>query len=217
MRQGKALHQNLIIYSLPLRSHDPFLSLSNSGPLPSVSGKTQYFYTLALEHTARFAERGGHKTDAKRYSTLAVAARALYIKRLSQPTNDGCFSNCTYVNQIFGLSMPSLGNTSSTPTDAAAAWAKVTAALGPNATNAAKANRFGGGIVTLKLVWPLFQRFGDLALGLKTLLHTDRTPSLGFMTTQQPGTTLHEAYSMDSAYTGAWVGSFNHIMMGKRC
>ena len=121
----------------------------------------------------------------------------------------------TYVNQIFGLSMPSVGNSSAmTDTDAALAWAKVLSVIGPNATNPAKANRFGGGIVTLKLVWPLFQRFDAVALGLRTLLHTDRAPSLGFMTTQQPGSTLHEAYSMDNAYTGKWVGSFNHIMMG---
>eukprot|EP01047_Picozoa_sp_COSAG01_P040503 COSAG01_NODE_3415_length_6122_cov_15.057945_5_plen_117_part_00 len=111
--------------------------------------------------------------------------------------------------------MPSMRNASAM-TDAAAelAWSKILEEIGPNATNPAKANRFGGGIVTLKLVWPLFQRFNAVALGLKTLLHTDRTPSLGFMTTQQPGTTLHEAYNMDSAYTGKWVGSFNHVMMG---
>ena len=107
--------------------------------------------------------------------------------------------------------------------------------IGPHATNRANANRFGGGIVTLKLIYPLFQRFGAAALALRTLLHTDRSPSLGFMTTQggtgpgDAGTTLHEAWNMQNAsngskpldalhtlnaYDGPWPGSFNHIMMG---
>jgi hypothetical protein len=178
-----------------------------------LSGKTQYFYTLALEHTARFAVHAGNVADAKRYTDLASAARALYMRRLYL-NSTGCFSNCTYVNQIFGLSMPSVREDDMSAAAAKMAWAKALEAFGPNATNKKKSTRFGGGIVTLKLVWPLFQRFGEVALGLKTLLHTDQSPSLGFMTTQQPGTTLHEAYNMNKAYTGQWVGSFNHIMMG---
>jgi len=50
-----------------------------------------------------------------------------------------------------------------------AAWANVQKALGPNASNPANANRFGGGIVTLKLIYPLFQRFGEATLALRTV------------------------------------------------
>jgi len=171
--------------------------------------KTQYFYIVALEHTARFATRLGETADAERFGKLASTARALFMQRLRR--QDGCYGNCTYVNQIFGLSLSAQGS-SPDETDQAS-WAKALEHFGPNATNAQNADRFGGGIVTLKLVYPLFQRFGEAALALRTLLHTDRSPSLGFMTTKD-GTTLHEAWRMQSAYAGTWPGSFNHVMMG---
>ena len=184
-----------------------------------VAGKTQYFYIVALEHTARFAARVGQISDAQRYQGLAAAARELYMARLCNASvgNRSCFGRCTYPGQIFGLSLDVLPRGGA---EEAAAWAHVLAEIGPHATNPANANRFGGGIVTLKLIYPLFQRFGEAALALRTLLHTDRSPSLGYMTTQggagpgDTGTTLHEAWNMQSAYDGTWVGSFNHIMMG---
>jgi len=181
-----------------------------------LTGKTQYFYVVALEHTARFAAVAGDAAGQARYTALADAARALYMQRL-YINGTSCFSNCTYVNQIFGLSLQALpsGRPGSPGVEEAAAWGHVLAAIGPNATDPQKAGRFGGGIVTLKLVYPLFEKFGEAALALRTLLHTDRSPSLGFMTTEGPSnTTLHEAWSMRNAYQGSWVGSFNHIMLG---
>eukprot|EP01047_Picozoa_sp_COSAG01_P040504 COSAG01_NODE_3415_length_6122_cov_15.057945_6_plen_193_part_00 len=62
--------------------------------LPS---KTQYFYTLALDHTARFAQLVGNAADAKHYGDLAASARASYMGRLYSPTHDGCFSNCKHL------------------------------------------------------------------------------------------------------------------------
>ena len=117
-----------------------------------------------------------------------------------------------YVNQIFGLSLGVLPRGSA---PASKAWSKVLRSIGPNATNPGHRNRFGGGITTLKLVYPLFQQFGEAGLALRTLVHTDRSPSLGYMTAQGTShTTLHEAYDMAAAYAGTWVGSFNHIMFG---
>jgi alpha-L-rhamnosidase len=207
---------------------------TNTPPDEYVAAKTQYFYIVALEHTARFAARVGHAADAQRYQGLAVGARELYTTRLCNASvgNRSCFGNCTYPAQIFGLSLGVLPRGGE---EEAAAWAHVLQEIGPHATNRANANRFGGGIVTLKLIYPLFQRFGAAALALRTLLHTDRSPSLGFMTTQggtgpgDAGTTLHEAWNMQNAsngskpldalhtlnaYDGPWPGSFNHIMMG---
>ena len=198
-------------------SYDKYSDFGNTNtPAPEyVTGKTQYFYVLALERTARFAEMVGNAADNRHYASLASAAKAVYMKQLYNASS-GCFGNCTYVNQIFGLSMP--GTLPPGGAEEVAAWANVLKAMGPNASNSANANRFGGGIVTLKLVYPLFQRFGEATLALRTLLHTDRSPSLGYMTTQdetgvRSSSTLHEAWSMASAYSGKWVGSFNHIMM----
>jgi hypothetical protein len=174
-----------------------------------VEAKTQYFYIVALNQTARIARAVGQMADAQRYGNLTAAAASAFFDRLY--TADGCFGNCSYPSQIFGLSL--LGLPGSERVDADAAWGHVLAQIGPNASIAARANRFGGGIVTLKLVWPLFQRFDAAGLALRTLLHTDHSPSLGFMTTND-GTTLHEAWSMAGAYDGTWVGSFNHAMMG---
>ena len=192
-------------------SYDMYGDFGNTDtPAPEyVTGKTQYFYALALERTAHYAAMVGNAADSQRYTSLWVEAKAAYMKRLYNATS-GCFGNCTYVNQIFGLSLP--GSLPVGSPEAAAAWTHVQRALGPNASNPGNANRFGGGIVTLKLIYPLFQRFGEATLALRTLLHTDRSPSLGFMTTHG-GTTLHEAWDMSSAYTGQWVGSFNHVML----
>lgn len=174
-----------------------------------VATKTQYFYIVALEHQTEFAAVVGNAADAKKYGDLAAAARAQFMARLLNRTS-GCFGNCTYVSQIFGLNLA--GDASAL---SAAGWDKVLEQIGPNATSSGRRNRFGGGIVTLKLVYPLFQRFGETALALKTLLRTE-SPSLGYMMIE-PGAqtrTLHEAWNMNHAIEGTWVGSFNHIMTG---
>lgn len=66
-----------------------------------LSGKTQYFYTLALQHTARFAQHVGNTADATRYGDLAAAARDMYMDRLYAPTHNGCFSNCKHLHHTF--------------------------------------------------------------------------------------------------------------------
>ena len=193
-------------------SYDMYADFGNTNTPAAeyVTGKTQYFYALALERTARYAAMVGNAADSQRYTSLWVKAKAVYMEQLFNATT-GCFGNCTYVNQVFGLSLP--GSLPVGSPEAAAAWTHVQNVLGPNASNPSNVNRFGGGIVTLKLIYPLFQRFGEATLALRTLLHTDRSPSLGFMTVGQKTGTLHEAWDMSSAYTGKWVGSFNHIMM----
>ena len=39
--------------------------------------------------------------------------------------------------------------------------------------------RFGGGIVSFKLLYPLLDKFGMSDLGLQLQLHTDEPPSFG--------------------------------------
>ena len=190
-------------------SHDMYSDFGNTDTPPDLYRltKTQYFYVVALQHMASFANRVGNAADFSRFAALAASTKADFMKRLFN-TSSGCFGNCTYVSQIFGLQL--LDDANSFPKQAAA-WESVLSHIGPNATNLDNANRFGGGIVSLKLVYPLFQRFGESALALKTLLRP-HSPSLGYMT-MNGGTTLHEAWSMAGAYEGTWVGSFNHIMM----
>jgi hypothetical protein len=168
--------------------------------------KTQYFYITALQHMTNFAELVGNATDVERYSHLAQMATSMYMNRLHANSSDGCFGNCTYVNQIFGLSLQQ--QAAGSPEEDAS-WAKVLQSFvsGPNA-----GDRWPGGIVTTKLVYPLFHKFGAAALALRTLLHTDKSPSLGYETVEASSTTLHEAWSMKGAYQGTWVGSFNHAM-----
>lgn len=178
----------------------------NTPAVEYVTVKTPYSYAIALERTGHFAEIVGNAADSRHYASLALDAQAAYVNTLWD-AEFGCFGNCTYVNQIFGLSLP---RKLLSGTEEVSAWANVLKALGPNASDSANANRFGGGIVTLKFVYTLFQEFGEATLALRTLLHTDRSPSLGYIATQD-GTVLrstsilHEAWSMKNAYTGKWV------------
>ena len=63
-------------------------------------------------------------------------------------------------------------------------------ALGPNASNRYPENTTDLGDAQADL--SAVQRFWEATLALRTLLHTDRSPSLGYMTAHD-GTTLHEA------------------------
>ena len=73
------------------------------------------------------------------------------------------------------------------------------------------AGRFGGGIVSLKLLYPLLDKFNESGLGLSFQLHTDKPPSFGYWMSQQ-ATTLFEFWS-NSEYTfDGGLNSFNHIM-----
>ena len=73
------------------------------------------------------------------------------------------------------------------------------------------AGRFGGGIVSLKLLYPLLDKFNESGLGLSFQLHTDKPPSFGYWMSQK-ATTLFEFWS-NSEYTfDGGLNSFNHIM-----
>jgi alpha-L-rhamnosidase len=87
-------------------SYDKYADFGNTNTPPAeyVTGKTQYFYVVALEQTARFAEMVGNAADRLHYASLASTAKAVYMKQLFNATS-GCFGNCPYVNQIFGLSL----------------------------------------------------------------------------------------------------------------
>jgi alpha-L-rhamnosidase len=180
-----------------------------NGNIPAdkfVLDKTQYFYITALQHMAQFAEQVGNAADAQRYANLTQTATSKYMHRLYANSSDGCFGNCTYVNQIFGMSLEQ--QAAGSPEEAAS-WAKILQSFadGPN-----RGDRWCGGIISTKLIYPLFHKFGAAALALRTLLHTDKAPSLGYETVEVSSTTLHEAWSMTGAYKGTWVGSFNHAM-----
>ena len=89
-----------------------------------------------------------------------------------------------------------------------AAWRQAMAWFGPGGRYA---GRFGGGIVSLKLLYPLLDKFNESGLGLSFQLHTDKPPSFGYWMSQQ-ATTLFEFWS-NSEYTfDGGLNSFNHIM-----
>ena len=78
----------------------------------------------------------------------------------------------------------------------------------------------GGGIVTLKLVFPLLDRYNDAATGLGFLLATGGEPSLGrwvaapstvLNVTVPPATTLWEAYVPPDGWRSG-ENSLNHVM-----
>jgi hypothetical protein len=73
--------------------------------------------------------------------------------------------------------------------------------------------RFGGGIVSLKLIYPLLDAFGMSDLGLRQQLHTDAPPSFGFWIAQG-ATTLFEFWGNAQYTTPNLLNSYNHIMFG---
>jgi hypothetical protein len=79
---------------------------------------------------------------------------------------------------------------------------------------------FGGGIVTLKLLFPLLDRFNESAEGLRVLTLTDAEPSIGrwvsapsvFENVTVPAaTTLWEAYQPPDGWSSG-ENSLNHVM-----
>lgn len=76
-----------------------------------------------------------------------------------------------------------------------------------NGTNAKYPEHFGGGIISLKLVYDQLKARNLVGLGLRMMLQPT-TPSPGFWVTDG-ATTLWESYSLTSTEGG---GSYNHIM-----
>ena len=167
----------------------------------------QFFYIRALEITAKFATRLGHAGDAALYSGLAVAARELYVAHFYNATT-GCFAGCTYVSQIFALTL-GLAGPQGSPSEALA-WARAMDWWAPNASQGVP-EHFGGGIISLKYALPLLDAHGETGLALKMHLQTDRAPGFGYWIETGGATTLWEAYDM-TATQGS--DSRNHIMFG---
>eukprot|EP01043_Picozoa_sp_COSAG02_P025097 COSAG02_NODE_1398_length_12861_cov_74.341718_6_plen_195_part_00 len=155
---------------------------NNCGPVEY----SQYFYTTALALQAQCATQLGKPTDAARYGKLLKMAAQLYIKKYFH-SESGCFGNCTDISQIFGLTLAKKHGMLS-PDEEMRAWSKALAWFGENGRYE---GRFGGGIVSFKLLYPLLDAFGMSDLGLKQQLHTDKPPSLGYWIAQG-GTTLFE-------------------------
>jgi alpha-L-rhamnosidase len=161
-----------------------------------------FFYTSALDRSAEWASRLGHAADAARYGGLAASSRALY-RQLFFNASAGCYADCGYTSQLFALTLglpPHGSSEESSVWSHTVRWFNSTP-FGPS--------HFGGGIVSLSLVYPLLARFGLTDLGLRFQLQTTR-PSLGQMVAEG-ATTLWEGLDQ----TGAdGPGSKNHAMFG---
>jgi hypothetical protein len=79
----------------------------------------------------------------------------------------------------------------------AAAWARAVDWFGPHATHGL-ANHTGAGIISLKYLYPLLDRFGMTGQGLRMQLQTDTWPSFGRWIVEG-ATTLWEAWTLTSA------------------
>eukprot|EP01079_Euglenida_sp_SAG-EU17-18_P004305 gene4305-783_t len=173
---------------------------------------------------ADMASRVGLPADQAHYSSLAASARALYLQQFYNATTGyhshhsrlilppastlshiymclgthtlcRCYSNCSDVSQIFGLTLNLHPDGSP---EQHSAWARALGWFGPSG---AHPSRFGAGILAYKLVHPLLDRFGSSDLGLAFQLHTDSPPSLGYWVSQG-ATTLWE-------YWGNTATTFN--------
>jgi alpha-L-rhamnosidase len=92
----------------------------------------------------------------------------------------------------------------------ARAWAQAVAWFGEDGKYD---GRFGGGIVSLKLLYPLLDAHGMSDLGLKFQLHTATPPSFGYWIAQG-ATTLFEYWGNAEYSTPNLLNSYNHIMYG---
>lgn len=166
-----------------------------------------FFYVRALEITAKFAARLGQAADATYYSGMATAARTLYKKTFFNATT-GCYAGCTYVSQVMALNLGLSGPQGSA--EEAAVWANAMA-WWANDTVKGVPEHFGGGIISLKLAYPLLDAHGETALALRMHLQSDKPPGFGYWVKVGGATTLWEQYDM-TATEG--VSSRNHIMFG---
>lgn len=157
-----------------------------------------FFYVLGLQKTLQWATRLNIQADVQRYTTLLQAAQAQYLKIYYNATTH-CYVDCMYASQIFGLT---LGLQESGSAEEAAVWANAMSWFDANGANAKYPNHFGGGIIALKLVYQLLQKFGQQGLGLTWQLQ-DTIPSFGYWITQVGATTLLEAYDLTATNGGA--------------
>jgi len=155
---------------------------------------------------------------------LQTSARTLY-NSLWYNASTFCYANCVYVSQIFALD---LGLQPAGSAAEAAVWANALSCVlvgwatpltshftplhvrrwfSANGTNAKYPEHFGGGIISLKLVYDQLTQRGLVGLGLRMMLQPT-TPSPGYWVTDG-ATTLWESYSLTSTEGG---GSYNHIM-----
>ena len=199
------------------------------------------WYIKALDICAATAARLGDDAASARFSSLAAGARASYLRVFfDAPT--ACFYNasaarraqgprsaggvqpggagvsCCYVNQLYGLSL----GLNLTAAQEAAAWAHARSWFVEGGENATYPGHFPGGIVSVRLLPDLLDRFNESALGLAMQLKTDSQPSFGRMVSAPtsefgalvpPATTLWEAYRPPSEFNGG-EDSMNHIMFG---
>lgn len=163
-----------------------------------------FFYVRALEITAKFAARLGQASDAAYYSGMATAARALYRSTFFNATT-GCYAGCTYVSQVLALTLGLAGPQGSP--EEVAVWARAMDWWAANATQGVP-EHFGGGIISLKLAYPLLDAHGETGLALRMHLQTDRAPGFGYWIETGGATTLWEAYDMTATEGG---DSRNHI------
>ena len=136
---------------------------------------SHFFYVKALALQTSCATRLGIVADAARYGGLLKAARELYVSKYFDNTT-GCFGNCTDISQIFGLTLTKNTNLLSSK-EASMAWAQALSWFGEDGKYE---GRFGGGIVSLKFLYPLLDEHDMSDLGLKFQLHTDKPPSFGY-------------------------------------
>ena len=190
------------------------------------------WYVKALDICASASARLGDAAAAARFAALAAAARASYLRvffdaptacfypnaSASSATQAPLGVGCCYVNQLYGLSL-GLGLS---PAQEAAAWAHARSWFVEGGANASYPGRFPGGIVSVRLLPALLDRFNESALGLAMQLRTDTQPSFGRMVAAPtsefgalvpPATTLWEAYEPPNKFNGG-EDSMNHIMFG---
>ena len=186
-------------------------ALNPAGPNGSPSFRppsmAQFQYVTALDAQAELAARLGHTADAARYAELSVAARKEYLAHFYDPATR-CYGNCTDVEQIFGLALGLQEDGSAEERDV---YANARAWFGPDGNMSGY--RFGGGITSLKALYPLLDKFGDSDLGLKFQLHTDAPPSFGYWIAQN-ATTLFEFWGNNADTFNSGLNSYNHIMYG---
>lgn len=136
----------------------------------------QFFYIRALEITTKFATRLGFAADAAYYQGLATAARTLYQSTYYNATT-GCYAGCTYVSQVFALTL-GLAGPQGSPAEVAV-WSHAMDWWTADATKGLPLH-FGGGIISLKYSLPLLDAHGEVGLALKMHMQTDRAPGFGY-------------------------------------
>ena len=165
-----------------------------------------FFLARALDIVAPLAARLGLAADATRFAAAGAAVRAAYLAR-NYDAAAGLFGNASafsLFSNLLGLTLRLLPEGSA---QERAVFDKVlTSVSGPAAPYP---GRFGGGIFSLKMLFPLLDRFGGQAAGLAALLAT-RRPALGAWIADGE-TTLLEGYDLNST-DPANGGSYNHAM-----